>query len=207
MRDGADGKHSPAQAEEREREESRRLRDLERGEMSEKRRTELLLRQRLAAAMEEKRLHLAHVTWLEHHSRVAAFLVTGATPPLLFLPTSHNASTQAALEARRAACAAEVERAEARLAEALLRAKAEAAEREAGLTEGPGRSTRGAPSEADAAAVEEGGAGDESMEPGEVPQPAALQPEEAEPANDQEIEDAAAANPAGLEAILGGGDA
>lgn len=135
------------QAEEREREESRRLREIERGEVNEKRRSELLLRHRLAAEMEEKQLRLGHLTWLDSHTHTASFLLTRATPPLYYLPAVLCAATEAALAARKGECEAEAQQAAERLSAELARVAEAAAARE---SEGVGK----ARTEGDVAAEE-----------------------------------------------------
>ena len=178
------------QAEEREREESKRLRDLQRTEASESRRSDLLLRQQLAASMEEKRLHLAHLTWLEHQSRLTPFLVTAAAPPLCFLPAKLCEATRSALSARQASATQDVAAAEARLAEALRQSKADAAQREAELRE-RWDAGRGDADEATTKQTEGG-----------VARPVQARADD-EPVADEEIEEAATVNPAGLEGVLG----
>ena len=138
-----------SQAEEREREESKRLRERERGEVNEKRRSEQLQRHRLAAEMEEKQLRLGHLTWLEAHTHRAAFLVTRAAPQLYFLPAVLCASTEAALAARKEECEAEAQQAADRLSAALTRVAEAAASRESELGV-----ERGAVAEADDATGE-----------------------------------------------------
>jgi hypothetical protein len=155
--------------------------------MGEMRRSEMLLRDQLAATMEEKRLHLAHVTWLEHQARLTAFLVTVAAPPLHFLPALLCDATREALVSRRAASASEVERAEARLADALGRVKADAAQR--------------------AAELKRGGDADGGEEPDAPPAAEAAPAAELAKMEEEEIEAASAATPAGLEGVLGSDDA
>jgi hypothetical protein len=192
-----------SQAEEREREESKRLRDLKRSEMGELRRSELLLRDQLATSMEEKRLHLAHLTWLEHQARLTAFLVTTASaPPLHFLPATLCDATREALANRRAASASEVERAEARLAEALGRVKAEAAQREAELNDKCAAPRRGG----DAAGGDAAG-GDEAPNAARELSPAAELAKMDDDPGDEELDAAAAATPAGLVGVLGSANA
>ncbi len=174
---------------------------MQRDELGEKRRTDLLLRHRLAAAMEEKRLRLAHLTWSEHHARVAAFLITAASPPVYFLPSSHCAATREALEAQHAASDAQVQEAEARLEEALRRAKEHAAQREAELTGAGEAGAKRATNRSDADAGPDADVPAEGQRRREAP--AAL----AAHADDDADLDEAAENPPGLAGVLGTEDA
>lgn len=87
-------------AEDKEKEESRRLRDLERSTMDDRCREEKQLRMRLDTAMQEKRLRLAHVTWVANQERAFTFLQTAALPALLYLPARMNKEAQEALDVR-----------------------------------------------------------------------------------------------------------
>jgi len=174
------------QAEEREREESKRLRELERGEVSEKRRSELLLRHRLAADMEEKQLRLGHLTWQETHACRAFFLVTQAAPPLFYLPAVLCPAADAALAARQAVCESEVEQAGDRLNAALASVAEAAAAREAEL--------QGRPQGRDAAAVMEATEGEPLVLQGRP---------QADDAADEEPDEAADVDIAGLAGVLG----
>jgi hypothetical protein len=88
-------------AEEKEKEESRRLKELERSTLGEKCREEQQRRQRLEAQIQEKRLRLAHVNWVANKERIFSFLQTAATPALLYLPSRLNEAAQLAMQERR----------------------------------------------------------------------------------------------------------
>lgn len=88
-------------AEEKEREESRRLRELERSIISDKCREDQQQRRRLDVLMQEKRLRLAHVTWVTNNERMFTFLETAAAPRVLYLPSRLNEAAQHALQERR----------------------------------------------------------------------------------------------------------
>lgn len=88
-------------AEEKEKEESRRLKELERSTLGDKCREEQQRRQRLEAQIQEKRLRLAHVNWVANKERIFSFLQTSATPALLYLPSRLNEAAQLALQGRR----------------------------------------------------------------------------------------------------------
>jgi hypothetical protein len=103
------------QAEEREREESRRLRELERGEQGERRKADLRLRDELAAAMEVKRRRLAHAVWAEREAHIAGFLATTSAPYVLWRPARLCQATRAALAERKGLLAERLSAAEARL--------------------------------------------------------------------------------------------
>ncbi|CAI0439199.1 unnamed protein product, partial [Linum tenue] len=60
-------------AEQRAREESERLRQEEREKIAEKRRRDLVLRARVAAKAEEKKLELLFLRWTEHHKKLSHF--------------------------------------------------------------------------------------------------------------------------------------
>uniref|UniRef100_A0A2P2L948 Pinin n=1 Tax=Rhizophora mucronata TaxID=61149 RepID=A0A2P2L948_RHIMU len=61
-------------AEQRAREESERLRQQEREQIAEKRRRDLILKARIAAKAEEKRLELLFLRWSEHHRKLTGFV-------------------------------------------------------------------------------------------------------------------------------------
>uniref|UniRef100_A0A2P2L956 Pinin/SDK/MemA protein domain-containing protein n=1 Tax=Rhizophora mucronata TaxID=61149 RepID=A0A2P2L956_RHIMU len=61
-------------AEQRAREESERLRQQEREQIAEKRKRDLILRARVAAKAEEKRLELLFLRWSEHHKKLTGFI-------------------------------------------------------------------------------------------------------------------------------------
>jgi|APGre2960657444_1045066.scaffolds.fasta_scaffold07355_6 hypothetical protein len=176
-------------AEEREREESKRLRELERGEAGEKRRQQLALSKALTGKLEEKRLQLAHVSWLEQHKRRASYLLTAAAPSLYYRPALLCEAAQAALEVRQAGQAAEVSQAEARLEEALAKLRARDGEHE----EEEGELLEGAAPPPGEGELEE------------APQRLASVVQAATQAvsDEADIDDAAEANPCGLQAILG----
>ncbi|KAK8969277.1 hypothetical protein KSP40_PGU005193 [Platanthera guangdongensis] len=73
-------------AEQKAREESERLRQQEREQISEKRRRDLTLRARVAAKAEEKKLELLFLFWAEHHKKLSNFLRTKAEPPIYYMP-------------------------------------------------------------------------------------------------------------------------
>ncbi|XP_020591836.1 pinin isoform X2 [Phalaenopsis equestris] len=73
-------------AEQKAREESERLRQQEREQISEKRRRDLTLRARVAAKAEEKKLELLFLLWAEHHKKLSNFLRTKAEPPIYYMP-------------------------------------------------------------------------------------------------------------------------
>ncbi|GJM96319.1 hypothetical protein PR202_ga13142 [Eleusine coracana subsp. coracana] len=61
-------------AEQKVREESERLRQKEREQIVEKRKRDVMLRARVAAKAEEKRLELLYIQWTEHHKKLSNFL-------------------------------------------------------------------------------------------------------------------------------------
>lgn len=61
-------------AEQRAREESERLRQQEREQIAEKRKRDLILRARVAAKAEEKKLELLFLRWSEHHKKLSNFI-------------------------------------------------------------------------------------------------------------------------------------
>ncbi|KAL6637080.1 hypothetical protein ACP70R_024652 [Stipagrostis hirtigluma subsp. patula] len=74
-------------AEQKVREESERLRQQEREKIAEKRKRDVILRGRVAAKAEEKRLELLFIQWSEHHKKLTNFLRTKAEPPIYYMPT------------------------------------------------------------------------------------------------------------------------
>ncbi|KAL6894431.1 hypothetical protein ACP4OV_008529 [Aristida adscensionis] len=74
-------------AEQKIREESERLRQQEREKIVEKRKRDVMLRARVAAKAEEKRLELLFMQWSEHHKKLSNFLRTKAEPPIYYMPT------------------------------------------------------------------------------------------------------------------------
>ena len=89
-------------AEDKERGESRRLRDLERSTMDDRLREEKQRRSRLNALMQEKRIRLTHVTWVANQECAYTFLQTATLPALLYLPARLNKEAQEALDGRHA---------------------------------------------------------------------------------------------------------
>ncbi|KAL3638149.1 hypothetical protein CASFOL_018019 [Castilleja foliolosa] len=82
-------------AEERAREESEKLRQQEREQISEKRKRDLILRARIAAKAEEKKLELLFLRWSEHHKKLGNFIRTKAVPPIYYMfskPLDQDAS-------------------------------------------------------------------------------------------------------------------
>ncbi|CAN1141790.1 PNN [Linum perenne] len=73
-------------AEQRAREESERLRLEEREKIAEKRRRDLVLRARVAAKAEEKKLELLFLRWAEHQKKLSNFIRTKAEPPIYYMP-------------------------------------------------------------------------------------------------------------------------
>ncbi|CAN0906774.1 PNN [Linum grandiflorum] len=73
-------------AEQRAREESERLRQEEREKLAEKRRRDLVLRARVAAKAEEKKLELLFLRWTEHQKKLSNFIRTKAEPPIYYMP-------------------------------------------------------------------------------------------------------------------------
>ncbi|XP_015691246.1 pinin [Oryza brachyantha] len=73
-------------ADQKAREESERLRQQEREQAVEKRKRDMMLRARVAAKAEEKRLELLYMQWAEHHKRLSNFLRTNAEPPIYYMP-------------------------------------------------------------------------------------------------------------------------
>jgi pinin len=61
-------------ADQKAREESERLRQQEREQAIEKRKRDMMLRARVAAKAEEKRLELLYMQWAEHHKKLSNFL-------------------------------------------------------------------------------------------------------------------------------------
>jgi hypothetical protein len=93
-------------AEDKEKEESRRLRDLERSTMGDRLREEKQRRMRLDALMREKRVRLTHFTWVANQERAYTFLQTATLPALLYLPARLNKEAQDTLDVRQAKLAA-----------------------------------------------------------------------------------------------------
>ncbi|XP_022149257.1 pinin [Momordica charantia] len=73
-------------AEQRAREESERLRQQEREQIAEKRKRDLMLRARVAAKAEEKKLELLFLRWSEHHKKLSNFIRTKTEPSIHYLP-------------------------------------------------------------------------------------------------------------------------
>ncbi|KAG8062245.1 hypothetical protein GUJ93_ZPchr0003g18563 [Zizania palustris] len=73
-------------ADQKAREESERLRQQEREQAIEKRKRDMMLRARVAAKAEEKRLELLYMQWVEHHKKLSNFLRTKAEPQIYFMP-------------------------------------------------------------------------------------------------------------------------
>ncbi|KAL5210689.1 hypothetical protein ABZP36_006312 [Zizania latifolia] len=73
-------------ADQKAREESERLRQQEREQAIEKRKRDMMLRARVAAKAEEKRLELLYMQWVEHHKRLSNFLRTKAEPQIYYTP-------------------------------------------------------------------------------------------------------------------------
>uniref|UniRef100_A0A0D9VXX3 Pinin/SDK/MemA protein domain-containing protein n=1 Tax=Leersia perrieri TaxID=77586 RepID=A0A0D9VXX3_9ORYZ len=73
-------------ADQKAREESEKLRQQEREQAIEKRKRDMMLRARVAAKAEEKRLELLFMQWAEHHKRLSNFLRTNAEPPIYYIP-------------------------------------------------------------------------------------------------------------------------
>ncbi|RAL49489.1 unnamed protein product [Cuscuta campestris] len=81
-------------AEQKAREESERLRQQEREQIVEKRKRDLILRARIAAKAEEKRMELLFLKWSEHKKRLGNFIRTEAQPPIYYMfakPLDDNA--------------------------------------------------------------------------------------------------------------------
>lgn len=73
-------------AEQKAREESERLRQQERERIAENRKRDLILRARVAAKAEEKKLELLFLQWSEHHKKLTNFLRTKTEPPIYYMP-------------------------------------------------------------------------------------------------------------------------
>ncbi|KAL9227041.1 hypothetical protein vseg_002783 [Gypsophila vaccaria] len=73
-------------AEEKAREESERLRQQERERIAENRKRDLVLRARVAAKAEEKKLELLFLQWSEHQKKLTSFIRTKAEPHIYYLP-------------------------------------------------------------------------------------------------------------------------
>ncbi|GAB2299225.1 hypothetical protein Dimus_033296 [Dionaea muscipula] len=78
--------NSLQKAEQRAREESEKLRQQEREQIAENRKRDLILRARVWAKAEEKKLELLFLKWSEHNKRLTNFLRTKAEPPIYYLP-------------------------------------------------------------------------------------------------------------------------
>ncbi|VFQ76326.1 unnamed protein product [Cuscuta campestris] len=81
-------------AEQKAREESERLRQQEREQIVEKQKRDLILRARIAAKAEEKRMELLFLKWSEHKKRLGNFIRTEAQPPIYYMfakPLDDNA--------------------------------------------------------------------------------------------------------------------
>lgn len=81
-------------AEQKAREESERLRQQERERIAENRKRDLVLRARVAAKAEEKKLELLFLQWSEHHKKFTNFLRTKTEPPIYYMlakPIEENA--------------------------------------------------------------------------------------------------------------------
>ncbi|KAH9685985.1 Pinin SDK memA domain-containing protein [Citrus sinensis] len=88
-------------AEQRAREESERLRQQEREQIAEKRKRDLILRARVAAKAEEKKLELLFLRWSEHHKKLSNFIRTKTEPPIYYLPTKPLEEDTTLLEQRK----------------------------------------------------------------------------------------------------------
>lgn len=73
-------------AEQKAREESERLRQQERERIAENRKRDLILRARVAAKAEEKKLELLFLQWSDHHKKLTNFLRTKTEPPIYYMP-------------------------------------------------------------------------------------------------------------------------
>ncbi|XP_021759316.1 pinin-like [Chenopodium quinoa] len=73
-------------AEQKAREESERLRQQEREKIAENRKRDLVLRARVAAKTEEKKMELLFLQWSEHHKKLTNYLRTKAEPPIYYMP-------------------------------------------------------------------------------------------------------------------------
>ncbi|KAH9751998.1 Pinin SDK memA domain-containing protein [Citrus sinensis] len=89
------------EAEQRAREESERLRQQEREQIAEKRKRDLILRARVAAKAEEKKLELLFLRWSEHHKKLSNFIRTKTEPPIYYLPTKPLEEDTTLLEQRK----------------------------------------------------------------------------------------------------------
>ncbi|GMH26819.1 hypothetical protein Nepgr_028662 [Nepenthes gracilis] len=77
--------NSLQRAEQRAREESEKLRQQEREQIAENRKRDLILRARVAAKAEEKKLELLFLQWSEHHRKLTNFLRTKTEPPIYYM--------------------------------------------------------------------------------------------------------------------------
>ncbi|XP_074285076.1 uncharacterized protein LOC141610732 [Silene latifolia] len=73
-------------AEQKAREESERLRQQERERTAENKKRDLVLRARIAAKAEEKKLELLFLQWSEHHKKLTNFIRTKTEPHIYYLP-------------------------------------------------------------------------------------------------------------------------
>ncbi|KAL9259893.1 Pinin-like protein [Drosera capensis] len=78
--------NSLQRAEQRAREESEKLRQQEREQIAENRKRDLILRARVWAKAEERKLDLLFLKWCEHNKRLTNFLRTKAEPPIYYSP-------------------------------------------------------------------------------------------------------------------------
>ncbi|KAL2897306.1 Pinin [Bienertia sinuspersici] len=78
--------NSLQRAEQKAREESEKLRQQEREKIAANRKRDLVLRARLAAKAEEKKLELLFLQWSEHHKKLTNFLRTKTEPPIYYMP-------------------------------------------------------------------------------------------------------------------------
>ncbi|XP_022922936.1 pinin [Cucurbita moschata] len=88
-------------AEQRAREESERLRQQEREQIAEKRKRDLMLRARVAAKAEEKKLELLFLRWSEHHKKLCNFIRTKTEPSIYYLPNKPLDDDATSAEQRR----------------------------------------------------------------------------------------------------------
>ncbi|KAI4342013.1 hypothetical protein MLD38_026676 [Melastoma candidum] len=78
--------NSLQRAEQRAREESEKLRQQEREQNTEKRKQDMILRARIAAKAEEKKLELLFLRWSEHQKKLCNFIRTKTEPPIYYMP-------------------------------------------------------------------------------------------------------------------------
>lgn len=77
--------NSLQRAEQKAREESEKLRQQERERIAENRKRDLVLRARVAAKAEEKKLELLFLQWSEHHKKLTNFLRTKTEPHIYYM--------------------------------------------------------------------------------------------------------------------------